>query len=96
VLTRRANHPASAPSTNPASAASGMSAVTLTRMPSASPITAPTIRKNHVPLAPFMALIATAIASSHATNPRPNASKPKWGEAANLAASGKGYDICPE
>jgi hypothetical protein len=31
--------------------------VTLTRMPSASPITAPTTTKNHVPLAPFLAPI---------------------------------------
>ena len=39
---RRENHPASAPSTSPASGASGTSVVTLTRMPSAKPITAPT------------------------------------------------------
>src|SRR6266540_3087760 len=57
VLTRRESHPTSAPSANPASGARGTSAVTLTTVPSASPITAPTTRKNHVPLASFLAPI---------------------------------------
>jgi hypothetical protein len=58
VLTRPKSHPTSAPSTRPSSGAKGTSVVTLTRIPSASPITAPTTRKNHVPLASFPAFIA--------------------------------------
>ena len=42
VVGPRESQPASAPITNPASGARGMSVVTLTRMPSANPITAPT------------------------------------------------------
>src|SRR4051812_28368326 len=38
---RRASHPASAPSASPTSGARGTSVVTLTRIPSASPTTAP-------------------------------------------------------
>ena len=40
----------SAPSSTPASGARGTSVVTLTRIPSTSPINAPTPRKNHAPL----------------------------------------------
>ena len=49
MLARRKSHPASAPSITPASGARGTSVVTLTRMPSTTPINAPTPTKNHVP-----------------------------------------------